>query len=152
MYQISIKSNFKKTKLFNFARSARLIYQCNKYTYSSLVGRFKVRALATSTFWSFPFLFFSFFPFDLHSSSKDTLDTFRVKCIWKNIWRLNFYIQIDNNVEMLRHWPNKTNSSPFDKKEGLKTKSSTNTLVIKRAKLQFSSTGFWTKVALTRLF
>ena len=40
----------------------------------------------------FLFFSFSFFPFTLHSSSKDMLDKLRVKCTWKNIWRISFYL------------------------------------------------------------
>ena len=135
-------------KLFNLACSAYLA----QYTHSSLVGRFKVRVLAIcmSTFSIFSFSFF--FPFNLHSSLKDTLDMLRIIHTWKNVWRLTFYIYIDNNVEM------QSLTQPHQKffiwlRRGFKdVKLPTNTLVIKRAKLQFFSTGFWIKVAFIRLF
>ena len=52
-----------------------------------------------NTFFVSLFLYFSFsfyFSFQFASSSKDTLDTFSVKCKCKNVWKRSFYAQIDD--------------------------------------------------------
>ena len=47
--------------------------------------------------------FFPFFSFNLHSSSKNISEVFRVKRTCENAERDIFYVQIDNNIKM-RRW------------------------------------------------